>query len=225
MSDNRAFKTLSKVPYFSEIAESDLMVIAKAAVQKNFDPEQAVFLEGDPSPGLYVVEKGWFKIVKISPNGREQVINFIGPGEAFNALSLFADIPNPASAIALESSTAWLVRQEIMLQMLDAYPKLAKAVIRILAGRVQHLVSLVEDLSLRSVEARLARLLLEQANGETVHRQQWATQSELAARLGTVTDVLSRALRKLAEEGIIQVSRHQIQILDLAELEARAKYE
>lgn len=83
-----------------------------------------------------------------------------------------------------------------------------------LAGRVQHLIRLVEDLSLRSVEARLARLLLEQAQGESVTRRRWATQAEMAARIETVTDVLNRALRKLAEEGMILVERHQIQILD-----------
>ncbi len=85
-----------------------------------------------------------------------------------------------------------------------------------------YLLSLVEDLSLRTVEARLARLLLEQSRGGTVQRRRWATQSEMAARLGTVPDVLNRALRSLVDEGLIQVERHQIQILDLQGLEARA---
>ena len=224
MPASKVLKILSGISYFSEIPESNLETIAQTAIQKSYDPDQAIFIEGDRSAGLYIVEKGWFKIIKVSPNGREQVINIIGPGEAFNALSLFADVPNQATAIALESSTAWHIPQEVMLQMLDTYPKLAQAIIKILSGRVQHLVSLVEDLSLRSVESRLARLLLEQASDETVHREQWATQTELAARLGTVTEVLSRTLRKLTEEGLIQVSRHQIQILNPEELEIRANF-
>ena len=224
MPASKVLKILSGISYFSEIPEANLETIAQTAIQKSYDPDQAIFVEGDRSAGLYIVEKGWFKIIKVSPNGREQVINIIGPGEAFNALSLFADVPNQATAIALESSTAWHIPQEVMLQMLDTYPKLAQAIIKILSGRVQHLVSLVEDLSLRSVESRLARLLLEQASDETVHREQWATQTELAARLGTVTEVLSRTLRKLTEEGLIQVSRHQIQILNPEELEIRAKF-
>ena len=76
------------------------------------------------------------------------------------------------------------------------------------------LVQMVEDLSLRSVEARLARLLLEQAHGETVLRRQWATQREMASHLGTVTDVVNRTLRKMVDLGMIKVERHQIQILD-----------
>ena len=73
---------------------------------------------------------------------------------------------------------------------------------------------MVEDLSLRSVEARLARLILEQAEGEAVQRQRWATQAEMAARLGTVPDVVNRTLRKLAAAGLIHVERQQIRILD-----------
>ncbi len=137
-------------------------------------------------------------------------------------LSVFTDAPNPATAAALEPSAVWLVRRDVMLGLLDSHPQLARVVIRQLAGRVQHLVGLVEDLSLRTVEARLARTLLENAGEGTMFRHRWATQAEMAARMGTVPDVLSRALRKLAAEGLIQVSRHQIQIIDQAGLEQRA---
>jgi len=77
-----------------------------------------------------------------------------------------------------------------------------------------HLIRMVEDLSLRSVEVRLTRFLLEQAEGEAVRRRRWATQAEMAAQLGTVPDVVNRALRKLVEEGLIRVERRQIHILD-----------
>jgi CRP/FNR family transcriptional regulator len=86
---------------------------------------------------------------------------------------------------------------------------------------VLNLLALVEDLSLRTVEERLVRMLLEQADEGILHRRRWATQTEMAARLGTVPDVLNRALRSLAEEGLIQVKRHQIQILDRQGLEAK----
>ena len=88
--------------------------------------------------------------------------------------------------------------------MLDEHPALARQVVKDLAGRVMHLMRMVEDLSLRSVEARLARLLLELAEGEVIQRRRWATQAEMAARLGTVPDVVNRALRKLAAAGLIQ---------------------
>jgi CRP/FNR family transcriptional regulator len=101
-----------------------------------------------------------------------------------------------------------------MQQLLETHPALAHGVIRDLAGRLQHLVGLVEDLSLRTIESRLARTLLEGLVNNEIPRRKWATQNEMAARLGTVPDVLNRALRKLVEEGLISVTRHQIRIID-----------
>ena len=91
--------------------------------------------------------------------------------------------------------------------------------------RIADLVQMVADLSLLTVEARLARLLLEHAEGEVVKRRRWSTQDEMAARLGTVPDVLNRALRGLVEADLIRVERRQIQILDPAGLSAKAMIE
>lgn len=84
---------------------------------------------------------------------------------------------------------------------------------------------MVEDLSLRTVEARLARLLFKQSVGETVERKKWATQTEMASRLGTVSDVVIRTIRKLFERGLIQMTRNEIHILNRAELEKIAMVE
>ena len=83
-----------------------------------------------------------------------------------------------------------------------------------------HLITLVEDLSLRKVESRFARLLLEEAEENVIPRKRWATQTEIAARLGTVPDVISRTIRKMAELGILQVSRSEITILNREKLTA-----
>jgi CRP/FNR family cyclic AMP-dependent transcriptional regulator len=106
--------------------------------------------------------------------------------------------------------------------LLEKHPNLARIVIQNLARRIHYLIGLVEDLSLRSVEGRLARILLEQASEGMVYRQRWATQTEMAARLGTVPDVLNRALRSLVEAGLIQVERRVIHILDSQGLAAKA---
>lgn len=87
---------------------------------------------------------------------------------------------------------------------------------------MQQLIRMVEDLSLRTIEARLARYLIEQSTEQLLSRPQWATQAEMANRLGTVPDVLNRALRSLAKDNLIRVERHQIQILDGEGLENRA---
>lgn len=198
-----------------------LEAVVEAAVTVQYDTDEIVFLESEPAAGLYIVQAGWLKAIKYSVDGREQVLSFLGEGEIINAISVFADTPNPATVVALEPTTLLLVKKETVLTLLEEHPKLARAVIHQLANRMLHLVSLVEDLSLHTVESRLARFLLQEADGNVVHRRPWTTQAELAHRLGTVTDVLNRVLRSLSDDGIIEVQRRQITILNRAGLEAK----
>jgi CRP/FNR family cyclic AMP-dependent transcriptional regulator len=218
MNNNQTYQNtariLKAVSYFSNMDEVALKQLSQSAVCRAYETDQLILLEGEPCAGLYIIESGWLKAVKIAMDGREQVLQTLGPGEVFNAVSVFTGVPNQATVTALETSQVWMVRREVLLSMMDNHPGLARQVVKDLAGRVMYLVRMVEDLSLRSVEARLARLLLEQAQGEVVQRRRWATQGEMAARLGTVPDVVNRALRKLAEAGMIHFDRHQIRILD-----------
>jgi CRP-like cAMP-binding protein len=214
---------LKAVSYFSGLDGAALSLVAQSAIRRAYDAGQVVLIEGEPCAGLFIVENGWLKVIKIGLDGREQVLQMLKSGDVFNGISVFTDSPNQATVSALEPSVLWLVPREVLLKIMDENPSLAREVVRDLAGRVIHLVRMVEDLSLRSVEARLARLLLEQAEGESVKRRRWATQAEMASRLGTVPDVVNRSLRKLSEEGMLHVERHQIQILDKEGLKAIAQ--
>ena len=219
---SQAVNLFSSIPYFQDLDPVVVRQIVQAAVQRDYDTGQFVLFEGEPSSGLFIVERGWVKAIKISPDGREQVLNIVGSGEAFNMISVFTGAVNPASVVALEPTTLWVIFQDAMQGLLDTQPQLARRIIQVLAGRILHLVDLVEDLSLRSVEARLARLLVDESENGIVERKRWATQTEIAARLGTVPDVLNRAFRKLVEEELIHLERHQISILNLEGLESKA---
>lgn len=209
---------LKSVSYFESLDPATLKLVGQLAIPRKYGPEQVVFIEGEPCPGLYIVGSGWLKAVKISMDGREQVLHRLGAGETFNAISVFTGALNQATVTALEESVVWLVPRDQMLRLLQENPSLAQNVIQDLAGRVLHLIRMVEDLSLHTVEVRLARLLLDQEVNGIVKRRSWATQAEMASRLGTVPDVLNRALRKLAEQNLIHVSRNQIEIMEVEKL-------
>lgn len=217
-----AIHPLASVPYFGRLNPETLDAIVAAAVQRRYAPGQVVFLEGEPCAGLYVLLEGWLKVVKTSTAGREQVVRFVAPGESFGEFSVFIGAPNPATVIALEDAVTWLIDRDAILALLERHADLCRAVIEVLSLRTQYLVDLVEDLSLRSVEARLARFILDEARDDVLYRRRWATQAELAARIGTVLDVLNRALGAMVEEGLIRMDRRRIVILDRQALEARA---
>jgi CRP/FNR family transcriptional regulator len=144
------------------------------------------------------------------------------PGGTFNDVAVLDGGPNPASAAATADTTLLVFSRADIRRLAEAYPALAWAFIESIARRARHLVEMVEDLALRSVKARLARLLLAEAErsagqGE-ICRGQMMTQAEMAARLGTVREIVGRALRELADERLIALDRHRIVIADRAGL-------
>jgi CRP/FNR family cyclic AMP-dependent transcriptional regulator len=167
------------------------------------------------------VEQGRIKLYKLSMEGREQVVRLVGPGEFINEVAVLDGGPNPVSAMAVRKSRAWVIERDAMVKLLTLYPSLALGVIENLAAHARHLLSLVEDLSLRTVSARLAKLLLAQAEGRPEAPRR-LTQQEMAAQLGTVREMVSRGLRSLEKEGIIRFDRHRIVILDREGLERKA---
>src|SRR4030066_203739 len=96
-------RLLKAVSYFSTLDEIALKQVAQSAIPREYDAGQVVLLEGEPCAGLYVVESGWLKAVKIGVDGREQVLQTLGPKEVFNAISVFTDAPNQATVSALET--------------------------------------------------------------------------------------------------------------------------
>lgn len=210
---------LGVLPFFKALGQPTLVGLAQGAVWREYAVGEAVFLEGDIAPGLYLLASGWLKVTKSSLGGREQVLRFLGPGETFNEIGAFASRANPATAIALEPAGVWLLQREAIAHLVRAQPELAQRIIETMADRVVELVNLVADLSLRSVTGRLARLLLDEADGDVHHRPRWRTQAELASRLGTVPDVVQRALRGLENEGAIEIRPREIRIRDRAALE------
>ena len=207
-------KQLGAISLFTGLDEPALQKLAQVSLWRQFEAGEVVVLEGEAQPSLYYLQYGWLKVVKISPAGREQILRFLEPGETFNEVGVFANQNNPATAIALEPAGIWLIQREALLHLFQEQPDFAQHVIAQMAQRMLYLVSLITDLSLRNVTGRLARLLLEDGVGDVLERPRWYTQAELAARLGTVPDVIQRALRGLENDGLIGVDRQQIRILD-----------
>jgi len=211
---------LRSIPYFAALDEDTLASIAATAAYRAYAPDEIIFLEGEPCAGLFCVESGHVKIYKASTEGREQILHIAGPSESFNDVAVFDGGPNPASAQAMEAVALCVVERPALLSLFDHHPKLAQAVVAVLAARARMLVGMVEDLSLRSVAGRLAKLLLNQASrGDQAIP---LTHQQMAARLGTVREMVSRALRELESEGLVRRQGRQIVIVDRAALEQRS---
>lgn len=218
---------LAKIPHFGALREETQRAILEITLPCHFAAGQVIYLEGEPAEYVYILESGWVKATRITRAGREQGLLFLRPVEIFGDIAVFAGTPYPGTTTALEPVDAWMIPAAPLLGLVQAHPDLAMVVIRRLSERVLHYVDLVEDLSLRSVEARLANSLLqnaELADGRlVVQRRAWATFDEMAVRLGTVRDVLSRALKTLETEALVQVEKQTIVLLSPEGLAKRAQ--
>jgi CRP/FNR family transcriptional regulator len=215
-------KRLQSFEFLRGLEQEVLVVLAKSAAWKVFPPNAVVFWEDDTETNLYYLQYGSLKVLKAAPDGREQVLRFLDAGEIFNELGVFAKRANPATAIALEESGIWLIPRQALEDVLLTHPRTALQIMENMADRFISLVALTADLSLRTVEARFAKFLLEQAEGDVIERRRWTTQTEMASHLGTVPDVLSRVIRELTKAGLIEMDKHQIRILDHDGLAKRA---
>ena len=218
----RFSERLSESPFFRPLRAESLANLIAQATQTSLQAGMTIFREGEPSQGLYWLQSGTLKAVKYSAAGKEQILHFVRPGQTFNEAGAFTTLPNPASVVALEDVQVWCIPSAVIRQQIQQDPTFAQLVIDVLAQRLRHSVDLIEDLSLRPVINRLSSLLLDESDGDTFFRPSWYTQYELAARLGTVEDVVQRALRKLEASNLIKVSRQQIRIVDRVELEKLA---
>jgi CRP/FNR family transcriptional regulator len=210
---------LQKTPLFQTLDDDTCAWLLTQAKQRVYQKGEAVFWEGEPALGLYWLQAGWLKAVKQTANGREQILQFFEPGQTFHEVGGFVEHINPATIVALAEAQVWFIPRETMANLLQEQPQFAHHVIGVMAQRMQYLVELVQDLSLRSVIGRLAHLILENADNDIFHRPRWFTQTELAARLGTVPDVVQRTLRGLEADGLIEVQRRHIHIKDRTRLE------
>ena len=225
-SSKKLRATLAQIKHLNNLPDEVVKAIFESASPRHFDSGQVIYLEGEPAEYVYILERGWVKATRMTHEGREQGLHFLRPVEMFGDNAVFTRTTYPATTTALEATDVWVIPSEALLTLVKRFPDLALAIISILSERIVKYIELVEDLSLRSVDERLASTLLRNAeliDGEmVVQRRAWTTLDEMAVRLGTVRDVLSRAMKTLELEGYIKVDKQKIVIVDAKELAKRA---
>jgi len=204
-------KILQQNPYFYGLDESVLHNLAEGMSIRVYQVNEAICWQGEVCEGLYILLHGTAKLFKLSPRGRELIIRVVEAGASFNEVPVFDGGLNPVNVAALEECQIGLVEAETIRHCMVKNPQMAQVVIHNLAQNLRMLVGVVEELSFYQVSNRLARLL---SRMPTEQLAEPITQDQLAARLGTVREVVARSLRDLQRSGAIRVTRRRIQIVD-----------
>ena len=217
---------LRQIPLFATLSAEDLAQVAAMTVVRHYDRGDLILLEGDLGGALHYVRSGLVKVFKTSVGGKEQVLRMIASGHTFNDVPALDGGPNPASAAAMEPSVVYVIRRAELRHLIITRPEAAEAVVQTLASALRHLVALVEDLSLRHVTARVAKILLDQeASSHEEQHVYHLTQQEMAALAGSAREVVGRALKELEAAGAIEMRQGRAVVLSSERLSLLASGE
>jgi CRP/FNR family transcriptional regulator len=217
--------TIAALPLFEGLPRPQIEDLAMIVMEQVVRKGQIVFSEGDEGIGFYVVLEGRVKVFKLSMDGKEQILHIFGPGEPFGEVPVFSGQKFPASAATMEDSRLLFFPRDGFVALVRKTPELALNMLAILSRRLRRFASLIEDLSLKEVPARLSAYLLylKRANRGSQDLTLDISKAQLASLLGTIPETLSRILTKMSKQGLIQTDGPKIRILDLEALEDLAE--
>ena len=214
LTDLRSLGSLGELP--SAIMEK----LASGAILMHYSDRQRLFNQGEPLPGAFMVLRGTLKVLRSDDQGHIQVFQWLHPGDFVGEVQVLDSGNVTVTAEAYGETDCWLIPTGFLRRVIFENPEVAMLLLQRLAGKVRHLVDLVDSLSLHSVPERVARLLLERHHEDPkrllVEFQE--NQEDLAHRIGSSREAFSRALRTLSNLGLIQSTFPVVHIVDLAKL-------
>jgi len=221
----QAVVSLRKVEFLAGLPQPEAEELAAVSELRRFPDGATVFSQGEGLPGVFVVVQGALKVYRTDGRGKIQVLDILQPGTCVGELTVFDQGPSPSGAEAHGDSECWMIPALALKRMVQRNPVVAEVIIRHFAGKLRHLVSLVETLSLHSVPERVAQLILDyQSRNPTRTLVEFKeTQEDLAQCIGASREAFSRALRLLADLGLIQSTFPVVRIMDVSKLQRYAR--
>lgn len=219
-----SLQALSAIELFAVLPEAEREHLAKLAVIRRFEAKESLFEEGAPCEGIWVVASGSVRIYKFTPGGRQIVLAVQEAPATVAEVPVFDGGPYPATVITQEPTEAMLIRKDDFIACCRRNPELTLKLLNVFSSRLRHLVGFVERITFGSIRQRLALAVLEMADaaGATAFAMP-ETHEDLANRLGTVREVVSRNLGRFQSEGLIRLHRRDLQILNRDGLAAEAE--
>jgi CRP/FNR family transcriptional regulator len=207
---------LSQTLIFQGLPLEQLTELSNLAIVQSYGKGNVLFHQGDEAIGFFVVRSGRVKVFKLSGDGKEQILHIFGESDHFAEVPALDGECFPASASALEKCVVLFFPRQSFLCLLEQQPALTINLLKSFARHLRRFSHLVDNLALREVPARLAHYLLslsQQMNDAEIVELD-LPKGQLAARLGTIPETLSRVFSKLSHEGLIQIDGGQIKLLD-----------
>ncbi|HYQ73429.1 MAG TPA: Crp/Fnr family transcriptional regulator [Gammaproteobacteria bacterium] len=202
---------LNKIPLFADLDDVEMEFLSRRAVTRTYSRNTIFITEGDYSDSLYCILSGRVKVFLNDAEGKEVILNVQGPGEYFGELALLDSGPRSASVMAMESCRLSVISKADFEDFLTKHDKAQKKIMLGMVKRLRALTENVRTLALLDVYGRVAHVLLQLARpqGDVLVIQEELRQQDIASRIGSSREMVSRVLKDLREGGYIEVDEHR----------------
>ena len=209
-------EVLRTVPIFSELSDEDISSLAHLALRKRYPKDTVVFFENEEGDFFFTILEGRIKVTILGDDGREVILSVLGPGDFFGEMALLDNEPRSATAIAVEESELLSLHRSDFQSVLNDNKSITSALIRVLSARLRRANHQISTLALLDVYGRVARVIVDMAreegkrlrDGRIAFRR--ATHQEIANRIGTTRETVTRMLKDLERQGLIHVEGKEI---------------
>ena len=220
---------LRKVPLFSGLEKEDLNTLASIVTRKEFGKRETLFHQGDPGEEFMILTEGSVKVELMNAEGKELTLTILTPFQFLGELALLDDVPRSATVVSMENSVLLSVNKRDFARLLESYPRMSIPMLRQLTRRVRVLTDDIASMAFLDSYSRVTRKILNLAEemGQTnpdghILIDRPLTHQQLANLVGTTRETVTKILNEMKDNGLLDIRRHRITILDREELLARA---
>jgi len=207
---------LRTVPLFSELSDDAITSLSRLAARRRYPRDTVVFFENEEGDCLFMILEGRIKVTILGDDGREIILTMLGPGDLFGEMALLDNEPRSATAIAVEESELLLLQRSDFQAVVGENPGISIALIKVLTARLRRANQQISTLALLDVYGRVARVILDMAreegrrlkDGRIAFRR--ATHQEIANRIGTTRETVTRMLKDLERQGLVRIEGREI---------------
>jgi CRP-like cAMP-binding protein len=202
---------LRTVPIFSDLTDEDISSLGRLSIRKHYPKDTVIFFENEEGDFFFMILDGRIKVTILGDDGREVILSLLGPGDFFGEMALLDNEPRSATAIAVEDSELLSLHRTDFQSVLADKQSITVGLIRVLTSRLRKANHQISTLALLDVYGRVARVIVDMAreegrrlkDGRIAFRR--ATHQEIANRIGTTRETVTRMLKDLERQGLIHV--------------------
>jgi CRP-like cAMP-binding protein len=222
---DRIEQILASTPVFKRLSAEDRARLVPHAKVRDYAKGERIFAEGTPSDRFYAIASGRVKIFKMTPAGKDVILEIFGTGDPLGAVAVYEGWPFPASAVAIEDTTCLTIDRSAFFTLLEQHPTLVRGLLLGLTHRLIELTNRLAELTGSRVEPRFARVFLKLA-GDVGRPDRGGTfipmalsRQELADLTGTTIETAIRIMSRWGKQHIVLTEKEGFLLVNVAALE------